>query len=364
VTGSLLDRDSWEKHARSGKVPGEGLGVSVVICSHNGETLLPRTLAHLKNQQVTDNLKWEVLVIDNASTDNTASVAHQCWGDVGLAPLRVVYEPRLGLCYARERAFAEARHDIVSFIDDDNWVATDWVATVYKSLSSDSDLAALGSINTAVADTPFPEWYSRYCAYYAAWAFCESAKLASWVLNGAGMTIRKSAWQDLRRDGFKLRLVGRTGSRLTACEDLEIGCALQLSGWKIRVDPKLRLQHYMTPQRLQWHYLRKLLRGCGEGHVVLDSYLLVSQSEHLTIMNRLRHCWWVRLSKEALELLRSFSLLKLLQAAFFEMEGNDDVAAIEIRVGRLLGLMQLRSKYGVLRREIAQASWRKTRLTA
>jgi hypothetical protein len=49
--------------------------VSVVICCHNSETLLPTTITHLKNQHVDGDLKWEALVIDNASTDNTALVA-------------------------------------------------------------------------------------------------------------------------------------------------------------------------------------------------------------------------------------------------------------------------------------------------
>jgi glycosyltransferase involved in cell wall biosynthesis len=341
------------------QAPADVLNVSVVICTHNGENLFPATLACLKRQQVTKGLRWEVVVIDKASTDNTALVVWQCWGDDGPAPIRVISEPRLGLCYARERAFEEACYEIVSFIDDDNWVTPEWVMTVSERMSADCELGAIGSVNTAVADVAFPDWFSRYCEYYAAWAYRESASLPTWGLNGAGMTIRRSAWNDLRQNGFRLQLTGRIGTRLNSCDDLEIGCAIQLGGWKICVDPGLRLQHYMTPQRLQWRYLRRLLRDCGACYVILDGYLLVSQSDRVNIMNHLRQCWWVRVSKEAVELAWSYPLLKLVKSFFYDMEGDDDAAEIEFRRGRLAGLMRLRSRYGRLRQDIAQARWRK-----
>jgi hypothetical protein len=226
-------------------------------------------------------------------------------------------------------------------------------------MSADPELGAIGSINTAVADVPFPDWFSRYCHYYAAWAHRESATLATWVLNGAGMTIRKSVWRELRHNGFELRLTDRIGSRLASGGDLEMGCAIQLAGWKIRVELGLKLEHYMTPGRLQWSYLRKLLRHIGEAYVTLDSYLLVSQSEQPSIMNRLRRCWWIRLGKEAIHLLCSYSVAKIVRSCVQDMEGDDEVADIEIRIGRLLGLAQLRSSYRLLFRNVAGAQWRK-----
>jgi glycosyltransferase involved in cell wall biosynthesis len=334
------------------------LGVSVVICCHNSETLLPATVLRLKNQHASD-VSWEVLVIDNASTDKTALVARECWGDDWPAPMRIIHEPRLGLCYARERAFEEAQYEIVSFVDDDNWVTPEWVCTVSECMSADSKLGAIGSLNTAVADVPFPEWFSRYCHYYAAWAYREPATFPTWALSGAGMSIRKSTWQNLRRDGFRLSLTGRLGNRLSSCEDVEIGCAIQLASWKIRVEPRLQLQHYMTPTRLQWTYLRGLLRGVGEANVILDSYLFVSQSDHVDLLNRLRLCWWTRLAKEILYLIHSSRIAKLIGSSRRDMEGDDEVADIELRIGRLLGLLRLRSRYGQLRQDVARARWRR-----
>ena len=173
------------------------------------------------------------------------------------------------------------------------------------------------------------------------------------------MSIRKSTWQNLRRDGFRLSLTGRLGNRLSSCEDVEIGCAIQLASWKIRVEPRLQLQHYMTPTRLQWTYLRGLLRGVGEANVILDSYLFVSQSDHVDLLNRLRLCWWTRLAKEILYLIHSSRIAKLIGSSRRDMEGDDEVADIELRIGRLLGLLRLRSRYGQLRQDVARARWRR-----
>lgn len=103
------------------------LSVSIVICCHNSAKRLPDTLKHLLIQEVPDNLQWEVIVVDNVSTDNTAQVARSLWPDDAPAPLQVVSEPEPGLSNARKRGFMEAKYELVSFVDDENWLAPDWV---------------------------------------------------------------------------------------------------------------------------------------------------------------------------------------------------------------------------------------------
>jgi glycosyltransferase involved in cell wall biosynthesis len=54
-------------------------GVSIIICCHNSAKLLPQTLAHLKAQKNEANVAWEVIVVDNASTDETSRVSLSLW---------------------------------------------------------------------------------------------------------------------------------------------------------------------------------------------------------------------------------------------------------------------------------------------
>lgn len=336
-------------------------GVSVAICTHNGRKLLPTTISHLKQQQVSDQVAWEVLVIDNCSSDGTAEIARACWGDDGPAPLNVVQEPRLGLSYARERAFTEARHEIVSFVDDDNWVSPRWVKTVSECMSAEPELAALGSTNTAVAETAFPNWFPRWAHYYAAHASCEFPSMEGWLLVGAGMSVRKHCWDEMKTNGFRQRLTDRVGTRLTTCGDLELGCALQLAGWKIRVEPSLQLRHFMTPARLQWRYLRHLARKTGEAMTLLDSYFYFSRPQ-TGFKGRLRQYWWAHFARETMQLIARYSMTTVLGYPFCNLEGRDDIVFLEQSVGRLLGLLRLRSQYGRLHREIARAPWRRTEL--
>lgn len=145
LASTLTEQVSTPVASVHGEAPTR-LGVSVVICCHNSATLLPQTIAHLKRQRVGRELEWEVLVVDNASADSTVLVARQCWGADAPAPMRIVCESRLGLCYARERALQEGRYEIIGFVDDDNWVCDSWIVAVAETFDREGELAALGRL--------------------------------------------------------------------------------------------------------------------------------------------------------------------------------------------------------------------------
>ncbi len=104
-------------------------GVSVIICCYNGSSRLPMTLTHLATQRVPKSLKWEVLLIDNASTDGSASIAQKIWDE--LLPdselFRIILEPKAGQHFARIRGAKEAQYDLLLFCDDDNWLDPDYI---------------------------------------------------------------------------------------------------------------------------------------------------------------------------------------------------------------------------------------------
>jgi hypothetical protein len=95
---------------------------------------------------------------------------------------------------------------------------------------------------------------------------------------------------------------------------------------------------------------------------LLDSYFFFSR-QRKGLKGRLRQYWWAHLIKESLQLRREYSLTWFMRSFFQESEGDDDVIYAELRVGRLVGLLRLRSRYALLHREIAQAPWRRTQLT-
>jgi glycosyltransferase involved in cell wall biosynthesis len=250
------------------------MSVTVAICCHNSAARLQPTLEHLAAQQVPAGLRWEVLIVDNASTDYTAAAAARFWPAEAPATLRVVTEPRLGIRFARMRACDEAAGEFICFVDDDNWLAPDWVATASEILTRDPTIGACGGWNDAVSDTPLPAWFDRYKTYFAisSGARSEDTPHPVDVLFGAGMALRVAAWREIRRNGFQIRL-GRTGGQsMTSGEDDEICLALRAGGWTLWHDPRLYLQHFISPHRLTWAYLRRLVRGIADSTAALRTY--------------------------------------------------------------------------------------------
>jgi glycosyltransferase involved in cell wall biosynthesis len=336
-------------------------GVSVVVCCHNSVERLPPTLAHLAAQQVPEGLDWEVIVIDNASTDGTAELARSLWPADAPAPLRVVLETQVGTTAARCRGLAEARYEFVTLVDDDNWVCPEWVQLVAEVMAAHPEVGACGGLNEAVCEGEPPRWFERYQRSYVIGPQAGEAGFltAAWSsLWGAGLTLRRSAWNQLLGQGWRHRVGGRLGANLSGCDDLELSYALQLAGWRLWYEPRLRLQHFLPARRLNWSYLRRLHRGGGASSVGLDSYGFIPHRNATGIKEQLRRSWqWQVLS--TLKALLPYGH-KLLLSYFCPMEGDADMLQIEHLAGRLSELMRRRRIYRREVEELLTSSWLKT----
>jgi glycosyltransferase involved in cell wall biosynthesis len=246
-------------------------GISVVICCYNSEEKLPKVLDHLERQEVADDIPWEVLVIDNASTDRTAQVAVDCWNRKNI-PLRVVDEPRPGLSNARLAGFNNATKDIISFVDDDNWVENRWIRKVYDFMGSDAAIGIMGGRGKAAFESDPPFWFEQYQTAFAVGSAGKTTGFQQTYITGAGMNVRKSAWDHLRSNGFEFILSGRKGKALSSGEDVELSYALLLAGYKLYYDDNLLFYHFMPAGRLRWDYLVKLFGAFGRFVPVADIY--------------------------------------------------------------------------------------------
>jgi glycosyltransferase involved in cell wall biosynthesis len=333
-------------------------GFSIIICCHNGASRLSPTLRHLRAQEA-GNRQWEVLLVDNASTDGSSELALSLWQN-GPAPLRVVREPKLGLNNARERGLAASRYEFLGFVDDDNWVEADWVSTAYDVLSADSQLGAVGSICEPVYETPAPKWFQHFQKSFAILTDSDVQQIAQPpdFVNGAGLCIRRVAWERLIENGFRFQLTDRVGKRLSGGGDIELTLALRLAGWKLHIEQRLRLQHFMPSQRLQWPYLRKLMRNYGASDVLLDAYSQYSVSLQPGFRCWLSDRWWYQFGKSLgrMESRPSAVIAALLSS---NGEGRNEIIEIEKQFGRALGLLKFSKRYSALRCEVRDAAWRK-----
>jgi glycosyltransferase involved in cell wall biosynthesis len=307
-------------------------------------------MEHLKQQQTSHDLEWEVLLIDNASSDNTGTCATTYWKN-GPAPMRVVLEPQLGEWNARLCGLKEARHDIIGFVDDDNWVAPNWVQRLSEIMTNDPTLGLCGSLLSPVFQVPPPAWFGRFQNYFAI-VSAEYASRPHPAICAAGMGVRASAWRGLMERGFRGHMVGRVGRRLQSGCDSELCYALKLAGWRVAIDDTLRIEHYMPRARIDWTYLRRNVVGSAYGAPALDGYFFAWQKP-----NALRENWLWATASELKHLLQH-SLAKVIRSRFCTMEGDDEVIVIDMVLARLFGILALRNRYTKYRREIRTAAWR------
>ncbi len=341
-------------------------GVSVVICSYNGALRLPPVLAHLARQDPTGDIPWEVIVVDNASTDDTAAVARREWPRGHCVPLRVIAEPRLGLAWAKERGLSEARYELVSFVDDDSWVCPGWVRTVADACARHPEAGAVRGDLEAAFDTVPPPWFESFKGYYSLGPnlpeACDITE-AEHPLCGDGMTLRKAAWLDLRSKGFSFAMSGRRGDQFNGVEDLELALALRLAGWRLWYDPHLRLQQWLPPAKLEWRLLRGRLRDMGAAWAALEPYALalralseMPSSATWKLLDRMPMKWLWRVLLD-LRLLARRPLASLL-GTFFDLEGSQAVLIRDGACGRIGRLLAMRGRYDSFVREILNREWR------
>lgn len=116
--------------------------LSVIVCTWNRASQLAPCLRKFTELQ-SPQKDWELLVVDNNSSDNTQEVVRKF---AAHAPFQVkyVFESRQGLSHARNRGIAEACHSIVAFTDDDCLVDRLWANTILHEFSDDESLAVLG----------------------------------------------------------------------------------------------------------------------------------------------------------------------------------------------------------------------------
>lgn len=329
-------------------------GVSVVICCHNSARRLPETLAHLAAQDVPVALPWEVIVVDNCSTDGTSEVASRTWASRMTTRLRVVSEERPGLSHARRRGFNEARYGIISYVDDDNWLEKTWVRVASELMERHSDVGACGGQSEAVCEVAAPAWFNEFEGSYAVGPQASKAGDVAWTrgfLWGAGLTVRREALAQLFDGGFCSALQDRSGHTLSSGGDSELCLAMRLAGWRLYYEPEMRFKHFIPEERLKWNYLRRLHRGFGRSKPVLGIY----GKAHLAERRAKNH--WTR---QATRILRSILSEHghTLRRFHLPLEGEREVLALENKIGSLVELLSLRGRLTLIEERIKSAQWR------
>lgn len=240
--------------------------LTVAIPTYNGEKRLPDVLEKLRSQTGTEAIAWEVLVVDNNSSDNTPAVVQQFqqnWPEK--IPLRYVFEHKQGLSFARQKAVTEARGELVGFLDDDNFPTPNWVAAAYQFAQEHPQAGAYGGKIIGKFESDLPKNFDRIACFLAIIEKGDQPLLYSikqrMLPPGAGLIIRTSAWLENVPETLVLR--GRTTKQMLASEDVEALRHIQKSGWEIWYNPAMIIYHCIPSHRTERPYLTKLCFGVG-----------------------------------------------------------------------------------------------------
>jgi glycosyltransferase involved in cell wall biosynthesis len=246
---------------------------SVAIRTYNGADSLPRLLDHLLAQHNPDQLRWEVVVVDNNSTDATPQIIAeyaQRWRPD--SELRRVLEPQQGAAYARNRSMQEAQSDLVGFLDDDNVPEPDWMMEAVRFGRLHPEAGVYGAKVIACFDQTPPPGTEEVQFLLAADSRGDEGYLypKGFVPNNPGCVIRKQAWQasvPLRRHLLgpvkQNREDKKRALKASNAEDIEVMYYIQSGGWQMWHHPAMQITHYLPVRRLDPDYLKRLALFSG-----------------------------------------------------------------------------------------------------
>jgi glycosyltransferase involved in cell wall biosynthesis len=242
------------------------LDFTVAIPTYNGENRLPAVLECLRWQLNTTQLAWEVVVVDNNSTDDTAQVVRnyqKIWPHK--IPLRYVVEKKQGAGFARHKAVQLAASPLIGFLDDDNIPSMTWVAAAYRFAQEHPQAGVYGSRIQGDFESDPPPNFERIASLLALTERGERPILyephKKVLPPGAGMVVRRQVWLDNVPE--KTILTGRDGKSMLTGEDIESVLYIQRAGWEVWYNPAMRMHHRIPGQRLTRQYLISLCRGIG-----------------------------------------------------------------------------------------------------
>jgi glycosyltransferase involved in cell wall biosynthesis len=313
-------------------------GVSLIVCCYNSTSRLPETIASLARQVVPAVIKWEVIIVDNASTDQTAEVAYAEATKHGerLPNFRLVREETPGLAFARERGVSEAKYEALIFCDDDNWLCESYVRTAHTFLKLNDKIGAIGGKGTIKSDVAVPDWFDKYSQFFACGSQGEGIEDVSGKRSyvfGAGMVLRKSALLQIKKMLPENLVSDRKSSSLSSAGDVEICLKLRICGWQLWYNDNLQFDHFMPSARLTAEYLLRLSKAISASGIRLNVYTYFLAGKEYT------NSIWVRDFLFVVKRICESYVKSALSGTL------DDKVILNMNIGALEGLMAQRRRF-------------------
>jgi glycosyltransferase involved in cell wall biosynthesis len=248
---------------------GNEVDCSVVIATYNRAHLLVETLRSLDAQHVPPTLQWEIIVVDNNSSDRTKETVRR-FGETSSVAIRYEFEPRLGQSFARNTGIEAAKGALILFTDDDILPDRTWVSGMLSALTIDR-LHGVGGRVLPQWEAALPGWLSARPDLLSWLALVEEDTpcLLEYPLSptrrivGASMAFRREVFEEF---GLFKTSLGHRGRRFYGQEEVEFIHRLLLKGLRVGYDPSVVVHHRLGASRLRKSFFvrRYFDHACGQ----------------------------------------------------------------------------------------------------
>ncbi|MGH7233318.1 MAG: glycosyltransferase [Nitrospiraceae bacterium] len=257
---------------------------SVIICTYNRSANLKAALSSLAQMNLPGALQWEVIVIDNNSTDDTKKVVAE-FARSALV-VKYIFEPVQGLSHARNRGVRESNGAVLSFIDDDVVVAPDWLLEVRNAFHQ-YQVACVGGRVPLRKNLITPKWWHE--DYDNAIGACDKgdeiivadAEYLGLIGIGANLSFKRGAFEkhgDFRTD------LGRIGASLLMGEEAEFCNRLKTNGELLIYYPKAVVYQCPDIHRMTKRYVQRWFFRIGEWLYLQDQLLKVNAERQVKLI--------------------------------------------------------------------------------
>jgi glycosyltransferase involved in cell wall biosynthesis len=229
--------------------------ISIIICTYNRSVLLVKTLQSLITLE---NLhQAEIIVVDNSSTDDTATAIKSFIEQQGAAmDIRYLLEPVQGLSAARNSGILASKSPIIAFLDDDAIPCRNWITTIVSTFDERPDVMAMGGKVAPIFESKRPDWLIK--PFELPYTIVDlGSKVREYPKRlhpcGANMAMRKPVF-DISL--FPLDL-GRKGDSLISGEETWLFSQMQREGHTILYHPEMAVEHFVAAGRLTEDWIMK-----------------------------------------------------------------------------------------------------------
>ena len=254
---------------------------SVIIPTYNRCGLLKKTIESLVHQDFPAG-QYEILIVDNGSTDSTRQVAESAISAYQGRNIRYIFEPEPGLLSGRHKGALEAKGEILVFVDDDIKAVKGWLSAIARAFSDES-VHLVGGPSLPEFEAQSPAWTAKYWNQQEDRITCGSLSLI--VLNtnveveidphyvwGLNFSIRKKTLFEL--GGFHPDCIPKALQHFQGDGETGLASKLKAKGYRAIYAPGAKMYHYIPKERLTVDYFKKRFFYQG----VCDSYTQIRRN--------------------------------------------------------------------------------------